>query len=746
MIRNRLWTPSRVLRKYSTRPPSPPLPPNLPEPSTSTSTSFQLPAPAPPHQFPLQLTRPALPIKTVVTTLYQLKPISSLGTTAQLRIVPRGQLKNELREWRRACSIAHAALAGPLHSKMKHHWRKVVRIVAHTMRLLMTLNHFQAAKELDRAFFSFEREEISEGLERLEEGEGRKDGEEDAEKWREVYLGDGIGLRRGPVHLAWMQSLALRLEPSAFDSLDAFAPLLKEMHDEASGRLVHRVTIAFLIRRVAHLAGAVEEDRREGRISDAIDIEELEQMLSMIRASQFGGERIVKEADLGSTIKGLRTANRGGLSSREFSRADDLAKELSKEADEAMLATDVDATDRDELLMDIQATLEHSSDEFITPTTSRRHPKPDHNKTPTSSIIDRAQTLHLAASFLLLRSRLGNTIFDLRERQHIISHSIKSTVELYSGLLDLLPCADSPVDPATLTVLISQLRQRQSSTLYRLLWACIGTFDVAHSREALFDSHRKEALQVPRLDSTALRHIDAIIRTTLDRLSTLPATYAPDPDAASARMSHIAVEARVDPRLLLISPRFWRRLLYSLTLPAGSHNNLHYTPWSTLKRYLELMARCAEYDYKIGLPAYLLKRAVAERIFQRNSMIIHMVRAVVLSGFDDRSEIELNEESKEEVETIETRLRFFFDLLDRLEVAGSAAGMNRHDFAHATGIILKNETERGGMSSEYRARLNEIATEWSGRDRRKVSHASVSAASSMDADSEFDHRSSNLNY
>lgn len=685
MILNRLWTPSRVLRKYSTRPPSS-------HPAHPLPTSFSLPPPAPPHPYPLPLTPVTIPSRHINALIDALPKISSLGTTAKLQTLPKAILESELNEWRYACSLLHSTLtARGTQGGGKWQRKKVVRIVAHTMRLLMTLHHFKAAKELDRAFFTSElalprsptlRMELNERIARYGIGGGNGGGG----KRRIEGLGDGINLSRGRIHLAWMQSLALRLQPGLYEDLSEFGEVLKSMHEgeAAGGRLIKGVTIAFLLRQVTGLADVVES-RRGGETEVDRDGQAIGTMINAIRNSQFGGTKVVRQADASSIIRRLRRGTTSSsIEGSEFGRAQEIIRELVKELDEQEKSTVISDDERLDTVKGIEADITST----VTPDSSTT------TVATRESLIDRAQTLQLTIEFLLLQSQLSSSISNVLERRMIASNSLKSATQIYSALFNLLPSVQEDA------ILLLQFRQRQSSTLYRLLWACLGTYNINSGSESLGHHHHHSssdfAHNIPLPNLSAISHIHSLVTLSLAQLSSLPSTVH-----STSSQTHLPSHIRADPRLLLISTRFFRRLLYTLSLPASPHSPpASRTPWHVLRKSMQLIKDCTEHDRVIGLPRYLEKTMTGARVVQKRSLIIHLVRATVLGAPG---------EGREEGEV--ARLKFLLKFLGSrgigMGVEGDEVGM-KQDVRNALVIVLRQE----GIAEMKNNELVEIVDRW----------------------------------
>ncbi|GAA5874699.1 hypothetical protein JCM3774_004785 [Rhodotorula dairenensis] len=153
----------------------------------------------------------------------------------------KAEVQSDVATWRRACAAAHAALSSLAHHRRTYNStpaqtlkgkgkaadvekeegaippaleRKVVRLVAETMRLLLHLGHVRAAADLDRAFFTTRKRSRSEqkrrhpGCPPSSSSSKSTDGEGNGKK---PLLGDGLGLQRGRDHLAWMQAVNLHL-------------------------------------------------------------------------------------------------------------------------------------------------------------------------------------------------------------------------------------------------------------------------------------------------------------------------------------------------------------------------------------------------------------------------------------------------------------------------------------------------------------------------------------------------------
>ncbi|KAI5475438.1 serine-type peptidase [Pseudohyphozyma bogoriensis] len=191
----------------------------------------------------------------LLSLLSTLPPISSPTTsTHALRHSPRHALEKELDMWHPALAKAHATLSDTsIVEQPTHTYRgRLVRIVAHAMRLLLVLGQYKAAHDLERSFFSTDRLPKAEGKQR----------ETFRNRWA---FGDGVGIQRRGVRLAWMQSLVLRSgRPKArtgadtYRDLDEFKRLVAQMREDQAqaggeGEVMEETMVAFLVRRAEEI-------------------------------------------------------------------------------------------------------------------------------------------------------------------------------------------------------------------------------------------------------------------------------------------------------------------------------------------------------------------------------------------------------------------------------------------------------------------------------------------------------------
>lgn len=540
-----------------------------------------------------------------------------------------------------------------------------MKVVAYTIRLLLKLGNVRAAKELDRAFFSTEGAEAA-GPRASTSKEPYS--ERELEEKEEYRLGDGLGLSRSGICQAWMQSLALRLKPELYPTLDEFGTLLRQLRrvDDVAGdtRLA-----AFLVRKATQISTRMNpEERNEG---DELVLKELLFFLEPARRKERSSilTRAVVESEM---LRQEATPTEESLNSVRFHKMEKLARELLRDVDRQPIES-VTGYDNREMLD------------------------------------GRAHTLYLGIRLLLLRAKIASSIpSDPSHRSTIVSQSIKSTLLLYDSLLSLLPVVlSSSRDQLEL------IRERQSSALYRILWACQGTFDVHLPRElplepgaylADYEKFTRDAEEnTPPANLQLLPFALTALNSTLSALPLLSSLTSP-------------LLPRHHPALINVSVLYWRRLLYALSLPSCPSRRApplppaQRPPWPTLKATINMLKACRDHDSSLEPSSVDPEGAIlkpgqdpsapshTQAIFIRRSLVIHLVRATLLGGMDPR---EQGEESPEE------RLWFLLEFLE----AFKERKVRRTVLREATGIILEREFQ-GPVWEKRKEAMKRFMGEW----------------------------------
>lgn len=654
-------------------------PPPLPPPPLRRLSSDAAP-PRPPPYVTLSATVAAL-------------PIDPLPRTGALVCLPRRDLQDDLPRWRHACALAHRALTGPLRYRRESYRAKVVSIVAGTMRLLMILGHFSAAKELDRAFFTSHKNG-DEGYLRMLDQQDAEMAEQNVQSYlRPAYyeLGEGLDLHRGTTQLAWMQSLALRLETGVYDDTNEFAQLLQALLDGGKAP-INTVMVAFLLQQMSKLAG-----QRWDCQGGTFDVEE---MLNILRQSTPGRDPLAIRVDLDELITSLGKQE-GWIPAH--STPEQEIDRLRKGVQDLLVGIEQD--DQEVQLAEAEEFVDALATDAARAVPPARVPSARKVRQIARELADRAHTLHLSVQYLILCARLSaQSNSPAAERATLISHSIHSSIVVYTSLLALLPTVNSSAPS-----LLLDLRQRQLSSFYRILWAGVGTFDILCAPEARDDQSSAQEQAAPTLDDRAVARVLDLIDHTLRMLGTLQ----PLPCITSlprVRTSHISPEQLLDPRLLLISATFWRRFLFSLCLPyapsrrVGAHARAPgKISWTTLRRTLALLAQCRRHDLEIGLPFFVAPtdgKVSIKNSLLRRALFIVLVRATLLARSPGVP--------KAEEDSISDRLTF---LLDWFGETSLFERVDRWLVEHSVAVVLQQEWGEG-ESDGWQAALRTRASEW----------------------------------
>ncbi|GAA5907360.1 uncharacterized protein JCM6883_001180 [Sporobolomyces salmoneus] len=660
----------RWLTPPSSRPPERSVPPRAPPRSPPPLPLSRLSSPPPSiisaRQYALRTTLwGPTPRKDPQDSLYKvLQRLPPISQTPRTSLRSREQLERELAVWRRACAVAHAALSGPLKPLQYKFRNSVVRVVGHTMRLLLRLNHVGAAKELDRAFFTTKRT-ASKGV----EDKGREEGEEDgkATKWDRsngYAVGNGLGLERGELRIAWMQSLAVRLEGTRLEEENQakeLGDLLFEMRRVYRGRGLNPLILAFIVRKLEVIHSQL--DAGGGGKAKKAAKRQLRQILESIKQAETDGQKVVSLALLDGAISKLE-------------------KQVSRKVDRALYGQVEREMER------LIGTLDGPLDPEVQVLTEL------HQRIPDPESIDRhSHILYLAIRFLLFRARhTASSPSSPRNSASTASYPPRNTLssasQLYTLLLDLSPAvATSPFD-------LSKLRQRQSSALFRLLWAHLGVLDTRNSSLEHLDN---EASSSSPVDDHTLSLITAgydLIDLTLQSTSALP-----PPD----RSTHLPPSLPYDPRLVGVSTRFHRHALYLLSLssaPSRRAVDSPFPPWSIFQRAFKIIDQQRTNDSKCLRPETRLEsRAEWEQdLIVHPALAIHLLRATLLGSGNPTGSIPTRTTEREGSPM--TRLGELVEMITKLETAGGGKRKMerkaRKLFKKAVNVVVEDEWKGEG--------------------------------------------------
>ncbi|KAL8287566.1 hypothetical protein RQP46_003424 [Phenoliferia psychrophenolica] len=573
-----------------------------PRPPAPAPTKSQAPrARAPPrpalaalHRLSERLYDPRLPRITRTDHRERLKEIRER----------REVVERELTSWREVCWAAHAELAGELsaHDDLRLvHSNKTVRVVAHTIRLLLLLGHHYAASELDRAFFS------RDPTPPFTPFRGQRASPFDPDVHQ---FGDGLGIARGTIQLAWMQSLALRLLPGVYADPDGFQSLLaelKESHAAEGG--ISPIMVAFLVRKVDDLAARLVERPQPDRDDGALT--RLDNFLLGVQGSKLAGNPYVSLALLESRIVRLE------------GHTHDLA--AHEEPEEGAVEGNVNS-----VMQDVEASIRELVSRLERPANGERD--------GAETIEHRARTLHIALRFVVLRTRLAANSVRPGRRRDVVAESMASAAAIYGHLLGLISHSTPPAA-------FDAVRERQSAALYRILWIGVGVTDSAPVTDSRHSHHAHDAhLASPddRLHESPQPNL-ALIELTFATLDTTLTTLS-DPHFHN-------LDTTLD-----ILPRYWRRLLLALSFPATRRKGR--TPWPVIKRALTLLRACTVHDAaRRQTPR---PYDINGNIFDRLALVRHVARATLGGG----------PRSAQGEETVMARLKFLLETLEELESVG----------------------------------------------------------------------------
>ena len=579
---------------------------------------------------------------------------------------PRSQIEAEAADAIAVVVQAHAVLGdSPARGGHKPYARaSIVRAVAHTMRLLLHLGRWRDAHELDRAFFSPDK--ASAPITNLRQQTIHQlppSTSSPPRLSRQPFAAlDGVNLARGSSQQAWLTSLALRLRADAYPSLADFLTLLAQFRAQLGQQVrshISQFSLACLARMGPFLGQRMEAEGvvRPGRGDATV----LRLLGNLPGHGQAARTPMVVKAVAETHLERLEAAEAFGVA--EWQRWQDLTELAAR-------------------LMDDDAEEDHGKAASSVGDGLGSLATADEEQT----VERQAERLHVAIRTLLLQARLKDpAISNAPEAARLppAAKSIAAARELHSRLNGLTPAAL----PAPAQLL--QLRTKQSATLYRLLWASIYTLDAHHAPETRDDHHDHE--DAPAIGRKAIAHVHALLGAALELARTVPRA----PPGAPA-----------DARVLGVSPRFFRRLLYCHSLPAAPSRRMPplppatRPPWALLDRSLGLILDHRAHDARCG-PQPPPAMGNTRRLLHRSSLIIHLVRAALLGGSDERVPGE---------GTPETRLGALLEWLDRLD-AQTGERVDRRAVHAAAKVVTKREF-KGEVWSQRRDGLRGMTREW----------------------------------
>ena len=377
--------------------------------------------------------------------------------------------------------------------------RKVVRLVAKTMRLLLHLGQVRAAADLDRAFFTTRKRSRSEQR-RQQQHAQRKDAAAAADEASRLSLGDGLGLPRGRDHLAWMQAVALHLQQQeqrgggGGGGASGSAPRPGEGSMEGQKRKVLRGVEALLAGAREHAGGPGPPSgaprRRRESAAQARSATPPSDLLAFAARRMGAVQQLVRSA-AASSPNPVDSPDRRGASFRdsgeeirawlhdvkraECERGDEMVSMALLESGLARLEGALEGIERQArrggasgrggggigegpLMLKVDGDIERLVRSLDTEPTSPRTVTP-------KQVRRHAHILALAVRFLLFRHRLaapdrhaGSSSPSLGPVDPLLSAS-----QLYAVLLKV------PMPAVVTPELVAEVRTRQTSSLFRLL-------------------------------------------------------------------------------------------------------------------------------------------------------------------------------------------------------------------------------------------------------------------------------------
>ncbi|SCZ87746.1 BZ3500_MvSof-1268-A1-R1_Chr2-3g05214 [Microbotryum saponariae] len=664
---------------------------------------------------------PARPEQLLERLLSSLPRMANSASAVRLQHRSRDDVRQELYAWKRACAAAYVALDGPLRDtqSLQLHER-IIKVVAHTLRLLIRTDQVHAAAELDKAFFTSSPNVVvpfplllntqaaraivqqhQQARHTHAQARHHRSSSADADlntgaDWLSTS-GLGLGLYRGNISMAWMQALALRLDSRAFETLDSFGQLLALLHDEQghTPQGIDPHIVAFLVRKAPQL----EKRLCELGASEEVARAEMSRLILAIRnRTEFENDLVVRLSVVESALQRLEQ----GLWDQDlFNQVERDVRTLIDETEDTGSAELGAAEDFDDL---------------------QQEPLKTHAKsvaaTPIELVHQRAQILSASIRFVLYRGQAAlasdHAMDDARALHRTrmqFRQSISTATQLYEKLLQLTPLVShSPRELGT-------MRERQSGALYRILWASIGSSDHGHPMPT--PDHDKHATMTwdPHTLQQALHAVShtclAVVDIPLD-----PCRLARRTHSHSVRSGRDHLRTPVsDPRIIGISTEYWRQLLTILSLPAAPSRRspprapATRPPWIVLKRTLETMLLTRQYDASrrhvepssssartdLGRSIRLFERP----LFVRRAFVHHLVRAVLLGGSDP---------TRADESTISHRVEWFLSWIDAwCETIGNEG--RKALVREAFGEVLRKE-ERSVVGFPKKGEVEEVVRKW----------------------------------
>lgn len=546
------------------------------------------------------------------------------------------------------------------------------------MRVLLAVGQVEPARELDRAFFTTLPSPTPAWRGTWSTWQQAVGGANDLPT---LPLGEGLGLARGAVNVAWMQALAIRSmkgHPGGVQELVETVEQLKREQRGLDNGGVNSHVVAFAVRK----SGDFEERFRESGLRRGEAEKAVRRLLDELREEATkswkgkgvskrtsADEKVVLMATVETELEMLEMLDRRGKPLEEalFAQVERDVRDLVGEMDELV---------SEEAL---------ASQEDLHSTTQR-------SAYYQQVISDRAQTLHIALRLVLFRARLSH-LLPPQIREDALRHSLNSSRRIYAALVDLTPLVAA--DQSTSS--FAGLRERQTGALFRTLWASIGTLDVHRAPETRRDKDRPEERDAPTtpLDEDLINASLDLIDLTLAALPPLIST----PSTVISSLSSLS-----SPLAVAISPRFWRRLVLLLTLPSCPSRRAGPLPpatrpaWSTLHRSLTLFLRTTQHDRSLA-PS----DSSPPPVFLRTSPVIHLVRATLLGG---------ENQSQSDEQTPRERMEYLLRWFEDWERLGM--GVRRSVVRSAAELVLAREFS-GHARDVWRKEMRQLVREWDGK-------------------------------
>ncbi|KAM0786640.1 hypothetical protein ACM66B_002092 [Microbotryomycetes sp. NB124-2] len=511
---------------------------------------------------------------------------------------------DELPQWRLACWKAYTLMSQHMTPQQRARFESAVAsLVGQAMRVFINAARPREARELERAFFTTlpARDSWAKGKGRSEDSDHERT--DLSLSGHHLALGTGLGLNRASSSTTWVPTLDLRASTSLQDpslsslaTLDQIGALITDMQSQATAANRDKNFSAHLERFANKLRARLVERGIDPFEADFLVLRHL----SLNKEAAYGTLSLRDMAALDIMLDQIELASAADEDSRECARV---------------------VVDR------LQQRVGQSIDAFANWIESQETSASDYPLDRSERLHKQAEKLHIAVRLCLVQGDLSNAAAVRRQ-------SFERACGLYRQSISLLRHCKS-------TRQFVDVRQRQTSSLVRVVWAGIGST----AQRASTRSERDRGLRsmTGPVSSSQLEMTLDVVRETVATLQHLTCVRKyPDAPANS--------------QLVGLDEVFWRELIFSLrprrtrsssdgALEAqhDAAKSVSWTTydWSTVRHALETILYCRRHDS--GVLSFrrnesratnnLFEPASSLRpLLERTSYIMALVRLVLLSS------------------------------------------------------------------------------------------------------------------